>query len=142
MDWKGKVRRERGDVREHVQNQNSQKRRLGVFSPDLHSNGRISGPAGDRREVSRAWNSFCNQDPDARQVAKLPLPHIPPCSLSEDRVCQPPPDTRLTCHSRSRLKPSAWARKAKYIVVGKSWGWWGAGGRYGKCRGQSHSLSL
>ena len=79
----------------------------------------ISGTAGDRTAVSRAWNSFCNQAPDARQEAKLPPPYFYPCGLAEDRVCQPLPDTRLVHHSHSRLKPSAWARKAKYIAVGK-----------------------
>ena len=82
---------------------------LETFSLDRCRNGHTGGTVGDRTEVGRAWNSLSNQDPDARQVVKLPLPHLHPHGLSEDRVCQPPPNTRPTPQSHSRLKALAWA---------------------------------
>lgn len=128
MDWKGKVRQERG-CEGTCSKSNKTETPGWRFSLPISAGMAISVDL-QETEVSRAWNSFCNQDPDARQVVKLPLPHIPPSRHAAclRTVCQPPPDTRRTYHSRSRLKPSAWARKAKYIVVGKSWRGGGGGG--------------
>lgn len=94
---------EERDMREQVQNQTNQKLLGGNFLSRSLKEWPHWWDSGRQTEISKAWNSVSNQDSDARQLVKLPPPRLDSQSLSEDRLCRHPPDTRPTPQSHSTV---------------------------------------